>query len=134
MYRCTDVYMYRCIYLYLHIHNICICIHVHHSLYVYMYPPTLGGVLDGFSNGKDENPFLFFLRGLGGGGGILCPFPSRPPPPRQPFQPTPTPSPASHQENFQNNNVCFWGEGLGGGPRQPRLVAPTDFLCAVLAA
>ena len=25
------------------------------------YPPTLGGVLDGFNNGEGENPFLFSL-------------------------------------------------------------------------
>ena len=43
--------------------------------------------------------------GGGGGGGVggvsrLLPasFPSRSPPPKQPFQPTPTPSPGSHQE------------------------------------
>ena len=72
------------------------------------YPPTLGGVLDGFSNGEGENPLLFFLyletRGWRGGagrvGGIPCPLPSRPPPPRQPIQPSPTPSPASHRETF----------------------------------
>ena len=47
-------------------------------------PPTLGGVLDGFSNGEGENPLLFSLTaqkcggGVGGGGGggrggIPCP-------------------------------------------------------------
>ena len=30
-------------------------------------PPTLGGVLDGFSNGEGENPLLFSLAGKGGG-------------------------------------------------------------------
>ena len=38
------------------------------------YPPTLGGVLDGFSNGEGENPLPFSLtvfpkKGWGGGGG-----------------------------------------------------------------
>ena len=36
--------------------------------------------------------------GGGGRGGIPASFPSRSPPPKQPFQPTPTPSPGSHQE------------------------------------
>ena len=39
--------------------------------------------------------------GVGGGvgrGGIPASFPSRSPPPKQPFQPTPTPSPGSRQE------------------------------------
>ena len=31
------------------------------------YPPTLGGVLDGFSNGEGENPLP--TGGVGGGGG-----------------------------------------------------------------
>ena len=38
------------------------------------------------------------LWGGGGRGGIPASFPSRSPPPKQPFQPTPTPSPGSHQE------------------------------------
>ena len=42
-------------------------------------------------------------RGGGGRGGIPCPLPSRPPHLRQPFQLTPTPSPAPHQETFQND-------------------------------
>ena len=41
--------------------------------YLFSNPPTLGGVLDGFSNGEGENPILFSLqpetRGAGGGGG-----------------------------------------------------------------
>ena len=38
------------------------------------------------------------MEGGGGKGGIPASFPSRSPPPKQPFQPTPTPSPGSHQE------------------------------------
>ena len=53
-------------------------------------PPTLGGVLDGYS------PKTRW--GGGGRGGTPASFPSRSPPPKQPFQPTPTPSPGSHQE------------------------------------
>ena len=35
------------------------------------YPPTLGGVLDGFSNGKGENPLPFSLkRGRGAVRGV----------------------------------------------------------------
>ena len=34
-------------------------------------PPTLGGVLDGFSNGEGENPLLFSLTALEGGDGSL---------------------------------------------------------------
>ena len=57
--------------------------------------------------GEGENPLPFSLTapkrgGVGGGGGgrggIPASFPSRSPPPKQPFQPTPTPSPGSHQE------------------------------------
>ena len=53
--------------------------------------------------GEGENPLPFSLtapkRGGGGGrGGIPASFPSRSPPPKQPFQPTPTPSPGSHRE------------------------------------
>ena len=36
--------------------------------------------------------------GGGGRGGIPASFPSRSPPPKQPFQPTPTPWPGSRQE------------------------------------
>ena len=59
--------------------------------------------------GEGENPLPFSLTapkrragwgggGGGGRGGIPASFPSRSPPPKQPFQPTPTPSPGSHQE------------------------------------
>ena len=55
--------------------------------------------------GEGENLLPFSLtapkRGgrLGeGGGGIPASFPSRSLPPKQPFQPTPMPSPGSHQE------------------------------------
>ena len=59
---------------------------------------------------EGENPLPFSLtaqwggggggggRGGGGRGGIPASFPSRSPPPKQPFQPTPTPSPGSRQE------------------------------------
>ena len=46
--------------------------------------------------GEGEN--LPYRGGGGGRGGIPASFPSRSPPPKQPFQPTPTPSPGSHQE------------------------------------
>ena len=36
--------------------------------------------------------------GGGGRGGIPASFPSRSPPPKQPFQPTPTPSPGFYKE------------------------------------
>ena len=60
-------------------------------------PPTLGGVLDGC---LPDNPKMRGVGGRGGGGwgGIPASFPSRSPPPKQPFQPTPTPSPGSYQE------------------------------------
>ena len=55
--------------------------------------------------GEGENPLPFSLTapkcgggGGGGRGGIPASFPSRSPPPKQPFQPTPTPSPGSDQE------------------------------------
>ena len=59
--------------------------------------------------GEGENPLPFSLTapkcggggvvgGGGGRGGIPASFPSRSPPPKQPFQLTPTPSPGSHQE------------------------------------
>ena len=47
---------------------------------------------------EGENPLPFYEGGGGVGGGIPASFPSRSPPPKQPFQPTPTPSPSSHQE------------------------------------
>ena len=54
--------------------------------------------------------------GVGGGrgrGGIPASFPSRSPPPKQPFQPTPTPSPGSHEEapRLRKNRGL---RGLGG--------------------
>ena len=51
--------------------------------------------------GEGENPLPFSNAGgggRGGRGGIPASFPSRSPPPKQPFQPTPTPSPSSRQE------------------------------------
>ena len=58
--------------------------------------------------------------GGGGVGGIPASFPSRSPPPKQPFQPTPTPSPGSHQE------VCeVWVVFVGKGPRPLAGRAPT---------
>ena len=56
-------------------------------------PPTLGGVLDGCRRREGENPPYSPKTG-----GIPASFSSRSPPPKQPFQPTPTPSPGSHQE------------------------------------
>ena len=56
--------------------------------------------------------------GGGGRGGIPASFPSRSPPPKQPFQPTPTPSPGSHQEWF------LWGKGPGPKPWGPGPQAP----------
>ena len=97
-------------------------------------PPTLGGVLDGFSNAEGEHRLLCQMRGewaAGGRGrrGIPCPLPSRPPPPRQPFQPSLTPSRASHQEAFQNDEKAG-GSGLGpktlGGPG-PKPWAPSPW-------
>ena len=68
--------------------------------------------------GEGENPLPFSLtapkRGGGWGrGGIPASFPSRSPPPKQPFQPTPTPSPGSHQE------VCEQIVILGKRPQAP---------------
>ena len=69
--------------------------------------------------GEGENPLLFSLTapkrgggwGGGGRGGIPASFPSRSPPPKQPFQPTPTPSPSSHNRWF------LWGVLVGRAPR-----------------
>ena len=44
--------------------------------------------------------FLSRLWGGGGRGGIPASFPSRSPPPKQPFQPTPTPSPGFFSRRF----------------------------------
>ena len=83
-------------------------------------PPTLGGVLEG--------------GGGGGRGGIPASFPSRSPPPKQPFQPTPTPLPGSDQEVCENRCLrvgwFLWGKGPrplvgrapnpgGPGPKPP---------------
>ena len=43
---------------------------------VTLYPPALGGVLDGFSNGEGENPLLFSRNG--GGGASRARFPPGP--------------------------------------------------------
>ena len=89
--------------------------------------------------GEGENPLPFSLtapkRGGGGGGGrggIPASFPSRSPPPKQPFQPTPTPSPGSRQEvceksEFERFGWFLWGKGPrplvgrapGPGPKPP---------------
>ena len=69
--------------------------------------------------GEGENPLLFSLTtpkrggGWGGGGGGVggvsrLRFPPGPHPPKQPFQPTPTPSPGSQGG--------FCGENAPGGP------------------
>ena len=72
--------------------------------------------------------------GVGGGGrgGIPASFPSRSPPPKQPFQPTPTPSPGSHQEvcekivNLRGGGFCgekapgpWWAGPQALGARAP---------------
>ena len=72
--------------------------------------------------GEGENPLPFSLTapkrrvGVGGGGGgggggrggIPASFPSRSPPPKQPFQPTPTPSPGSDQEVCEKSLTTFF--------------------------
>ena len=65
--------------------------------------------------------------GEGGRGGIPCPLPSRPPPLRQPFQPSPTPSPACRQATFQNDEKVKILE------TRPQVSCTLDFLCAVSA-
>ena len=57
--------------------------------------------------------------GRAGRGGIPCPLPSRPPPPRQPFQPSPTPSPA-----LPGWLSKFLGPGPNRAPRAKALEAP----------
>ena len=79
---------------------------------------------------------------VGGGGrmGISASFPSRSPPPKQPFQPTPTPSPGAHQEVCEESwfggfGWFLWGKGPrplvgrapspgGPGPKPPGDLAP----------
>ena len=51
----------------------------------------------------------------GGGGGIPASFPSRSPPPKQPFEPTPTFSPGPHQEVCEK--VFVGGEKVPGAWR-----------------
>ena len=47
-------------------------------------------------------------------------FPSRSPPPKQPFQPTPTPSPGSHQEVCERAGPWWAGpQALGARPQAP---------------
>ena len=73
--------------------------------------------------GEGENPLPPLHpkrgRGWGGGGGdrggFPASFPSRSPPPKQPFQPTPTPSPGSHQEVWFG--WFLWGKGPWAGPQ-----------------
>ena len=66
-------------------------------------------MLDGFSNGEGEN-----ARNAEVG----------PPPPRQPFQPSPTPLPASHQETFQN---WWFGPSQAPGDPGPKPWAPSPW-------
>ena len=71
--------------------------------------------------------------GWGGGWGGGCrggaPLFSRPPHLRQPFQLTPTPSPAPPQETFQNDEkLAVFGSGpsrSGAGPQAPGARAPS---------
>ena len=83
--------------------------------------------------GEGENPLPFSLTapsrgggwgGGGGRGGIPASFPSRSPPPKQPFQPTPTPSPGSHQEVCDKIVMVVFVVGRapspgGPGPKPP---------------
>ena len=63
--------------------------------------------------------------GVGGGGGgcrggIPASFPSRSPPPKQPFQPTPTPSPGSRQEVCEKIVIwVVWVVFVGKRPQAP---------------
>ena len=64
---------------------------------------NLGGRVGWLPKAEGENPLPFYIPkcggwGGGGRGGTPASFPSRSPPPKQPFQPTPTPSPGSHQK------------------------------------
>ena len=84
--------------------------------------------------GEGENPLPFSLTapkrgggwgGGGGRGGIPASFPSRSPPPKQPFQPTPTPSPPTLGgvlDGCRRRRGCFLSplqpqnaRGVGGG-------------------
>ena len=76
--------------------------------------------------GEGENPLPFSLtapkEGVGGGGGrgrIPASFPSRSPPPKQPFQPTPTPAPGSHQEVCEKTATGRWAGPQALGARAP---------------
>ena len=60
----------------------------------------------------------------GGRGGIPCPLPSRPPPPRQPFQPSPTPSPVSPQETFSERRKLVVNDELGAWRPRPQGPGP----------
>ena len=90
-------------------------------------------MLDGCLQRK---PFPFSLTapkcGVGGGGrgGIPASFPSRSPPPKQPSQPTPTPSPGSQQEVCEKIELGgFCGEKAPGlwwaGPQALGARAPS---------
>ena len=56
--------------------------------------------------GPSSSPLMRGGGGGGGGGGrgVSASFPSRSPPAKQPFQPTPTPSPGSRQK-FANRSL-----------------------------
>ena len=98
--------------------------------------------------GEGENPLPFSLTapkcgggGGGGRGGIPASFPSRSPPPKQPFQPTPTPSPFAKNCNLRGCDgpgPKVWGPGPQApwrpGPQAPGAwippLSPVDFLQA----
>ena len=96
--------------------------------------------------GEGENPLPFSLtapkrggggRGGGGRGGIPASFPSRSPPPKQPFQPTPTPSPGGLRKNRKvvgkrpsrlRSSISAAGPGpkpLGTWPTSPSPASPS---------
>ena len=97
------------------------------SLKVARDPPTLGGVLDGCREAETAPKRGGGGWGGGGRGGIPASFPSRSPPPKQPFQPTPRLRQAPTRRFAKNRNRFgwfLWGKGprpLVAGPQAPPL-------------